>query len=145
MTTEVEKIIQAHFWLRWAVWRANFKSAQKWKKSYGLTFCSSEPFWELISEFYMRYTLWYIKIDRFHEPSIIHCDSMSKMSVFGVVCCNCPQRFTSGSLYTSFVYWPVLGILNLWCVSLYVHGFWDLNENDFKSIKLWKLTLEFTF
>ena len=27
---------------------------------------------------------------------------MSNMSVFGVVCCNCPQRFTSGSLYTSF-------------------------------------------
>ena len=26
---------------------------------------------------------------------------MSNVSVFRVVCCNCPQRFTSGSLYTS--------------------------------------------
>ena len=26
---------------------------------------------------------------------------MSKMRVFGVVCCNCPRHFTSGSLYTS--------------------------------------------
>ena len=33
---------------------------------------------------------------------------MSRMSVFEVVSCNCPQRFASGSLYTKFNTWAYL-------------------------------------
>ena len=73
----------------------------KWKKEYGFTFGSSEPFWELIQEFCMRYSLWYIKIQFLWTIN----DTLRqyvKMSIFvGVVCCNYPHSFTSGSLYTS--------------------------------------------
>ena len=80
----------------------SIKLVQNWKQLYGLTFGSSEPFWELISEYYMRYSLWYIKIDSFHKPSMIHCiQAVCNVSVFGVICCNCHQRFTSGCIYTS--------------------------------------------
>ena len=54
-----------------------------------------------VRSFYMRYSLWYIKIEHFHKPRMIPEGSMSKMSVFGVVCCNFPQQFTSGRFYTS--------------------------------------------
>ena len=79
------------------------KWVQTQKKSYGLIFGSSEPFGEFISELCMRYSLWYIKADRFYKPSIIHWGSVSKISVLGIICCNCPHRFTSGSLYTSYL------------------------------------------
>ena len=72
-----KKIVSAHLWLKWAIWRA-------------------------FSQFYSWYRLRYIKKDGFHEPLMIHWDCMSNVSVFRVVCSsNCPQRFTSSSPYTS--------------------------------------------
>ena len=64
-------------------WTLN-KIGSESKKLYWPIFAPSVPFQELISQFYIVYSLWYIKIYRFHEPSMIHQGSTSKMSVFGV-------------------------------------------------------------
>ena len=56
---------------------------------------------------------------------MIHWGSRSNVSVFWVVSCNCPMRFTSGSLYTSFslffgflwqIYFKYFRSLNWWCI-----------------------------
>ena len=50
-------------------WSIN-KMGSEGEKSYELTFGSGERFWGLISNFHIKYWLWYIKIDRFHGQSI---------------------------------------------------------------------------
>ena len=71
----------------------SIKHGQKWKKLYWLTFGSSEPIGEFISEIHLGQS-WTI---------MIHSGSMANVSVFRVVCCTCSQRFTSGNIHTSLV------------------------------------------
>ena len=56
---------------------------------------------------------------------------MSNVSVFLHVCCSCPQLFTSGRLYTSF-------ILNIGCdIKIdHFHGTWTINKMGSEAEKI---------
>ena len=99
------------FHLKSIVWHIkidSYKGYQMWNAEYSYNRQLPKPSFEFLTYYlnvslmvYEKDLFWYIKTDHFHEPPMIHGGSMSKMNVFKVVCCNCTQRFTSGSLYTS--------------------------------------------
>ena len=59
---------------------------------------------------------------------------MSNLSVFRVFCCTCPQRFTSGSLYTSRVH--VSGKVPVSPSAFQLYGLWHIQFDSLPTLQI---------